>query len=296
MLKKVKKMFLLFGVLLFILICVGCNQPTVKVNNVSASYIGTYFLDEEAFLGQYYFIEKQSDLMDLLNETAPEKYDSVYFKKHSLLAFKIIESSQGNKSKIESYIIDGNVLSIHIETFQFGEDCAEGHWWFILELNIEEMKNVEFVKINKENVEIISGSKNKEMWHFKSISFLSLNFNASFNGLKGDEQIIGIFNTEKEIIDIFSKYDISWLDAPFWDEFSDDFFDNNAIVVYFSWFKGGNVERLIKSIYLKDDKIAINVSQKLNETIEDIDVFYPIVLQVNKDEIQNIKGVLLEIN
>lgn len=34
MLKKVKKIFILFGVLLFSLICVGCNQSTMKEDNL----------------------------------------------------------------------------------------------------------------------------------------------------------------------------------------------------------------------------------------------------------------------
>ena len=155
MLKKVKKVFLLFDVLLFSLICVGCNQPTVKVNNVAASYIGTYFMGFDYF-NRFDILENSKDLEILLKNDSLDKYNDSFFEEKSLLAFTYIESSQGNKSKIESYNIDGNVLSIHVETFKFGEDCAEGHWWFILELEkceVDRIDKVEVIDSKNQNVD-----------------------------------------------------------------------------------------------------------------------------------------------
>lgn len=285
------KKIILLGVLLFSMICVGCNS--IK-NNVS--YIGTFFTDEEAVPGQYYFIETKSNLKEILKKDVPKEYDDVFFETKSLFVFKNIETSQGNESVIKSYDIKHNDLIVNVQTKKYGEDCAMGYSWFVLELSIEEIKSIETVKIIKNNVKIISGSKKDEKWHFKYIKFEHLSFNGSFIGLNGNEEIVGVFHSEQEVIDTFSKYNISWLDVPFWNKLSDDFYENNVLIIYFSWFNGGNVERTVSSLYLKENKAIINLSQEFEETVEQIVVFYPIILQVNKEEAQNINEVVLEIN
>ena len=142
MLKKVKKVFLLFGLLLFNLIFFGCNYS----KNVNASYIGTSFIGYD-FNNRFDILENSKDLEILLKNYSLEKYNDSFFEKKSLLAFTYIESSQDSQSKIESYLITDNKISINVKKLKIGENHAEGHWWFILELSKREVKSIDKVEI-----------------------------------------------------------------------------------------------------------------------------------------------------
>ncbi len=145
---KTIKLFLILGVILFSLVgVVGCSNSTGG-NNVNATYIRTYFEDND-IEGRFEVINSNIDLVTLLETDAPEKYDEDFFETKSLLAFKIVESSGGNKSEIESYEIIDKTLNVYVKTKQYGDTADMGYWWFILELSKEETETFENVKIYK---------------------------------------------------------------------------------------------------------------------------------------------------
>ncbi len=155
---KTIKLFLILGVIFFSLVgVVGCSNPTGS-NSINATYIRTHF-EEDDIDGQFEIINNHIDLITLLENNIPEKYDDKFFETKSLLVFKIVESSGGNKSEIESYRINDKVLNVYVKTKQYGDSADMGYWWFILELNKKEVETFENVKILKNGEEIMSGGK-----------------------------------------------------------------------------------------------------------------------------------------
>lgn len=154
MLKKVTKFFLLFGELLLSLICVSCDQSTTKENNVNASYIGTYFMGFDYF-NRFDILENSKDLEILLKNDSLDKYNDSFFEGKSLLVFTYIEATQDSQSEIESYGITDNKITINIRKIKIGENHAEGHWWFILELekcDVDRIDKVEVIDNKNQNV------------------------------------------------------------------------------------------------------------------------------------------------
>lgn len=155
---KAIKLFLILGMILFSLVgVVGCSNPTGS-DNVNATYIRTHFEDDEGNC-EFKVVNNHFDLVSLLEDDAPEKYDDNFFETKSLLVFKIVESSGGNKSEIESYEIIDKTLNAYVKTKQYGETCDMGYWWFILELSKEEVETFENVNIFKNGDEIMNCEK-----------------------------------------------------------------------------------------------------------------------------------------
>ena len=155
---KTIKLFLILGVILFSLVgVVGCSNPTGS-DNVNATYIRTHFEDDEGNC-EFKVVNNHIDLVSLLEDDAPEKYDDNFFETKSLLVFKIVESSGGNKSEIESYEIIDKTLNVYVKTKQYGETCDMGYWVFILELSKDEVNKFDGIRIFKDGEEIMSNEK-----------------------------------------------------------------------------------------------------------------------------------------
>ena len=120
---------------------------------VNATYIEIQF-NEEDHEGDYNIVDTYKELVELIGNDIPEKYSSTFFEDNSLVLFKIIESSAGNKSIIESYFIEDNTISIVVNTISYGDVYEMGEWCFLLEVSKEEIINVESVEIIKNNQSI----------------------------------------------------------------------------------------------------------------------------------------------
>ena len=152
---KTIKLFLILGVILFSHVgVVGCSNPTGS-DNVNATYIRTNFDDEEDV--QIKVVNNCIDLVTLLENDVPKKYNDDFFETKSLLVFKISESGSGTVSEIESYIINDKTLNVYVKTKQYGNTADLGYWWFILELNKDEVEIFDNVKIFKNGEEIMNG-------------------------------------------------------------------------------------------------------------------------------------------
>ena len=152
---KTIKLFLILGVILFSLFgVVGCTNPTGS-DNINATYIRTNFDDEEDV--QIKVVNNCIDLVTLLENDVPKKYNDDFFETKSLLVFKISESGSGTVSEIESYIINDKTLNVYVKTKQYGNTADLGYWWFILELNKDEVEIFDNVKIFKNGEEIMNG-------------------------------------------------------------------------------------------------------------------------------------------
>ena len=173
---KFAKLFLILGVILFSLGgVVGCSKSGDN-NSVYATYISTYFEDDHID-GQFKIVNNHIDLVTLLENDTPEKYNDNFFENKSLLVFKIVELSGGNKSEIESYEIIDKTLNVYVKTKQYGDTADMGYWWFILELSKDEVGNFDNVKIFKNGEEIMNDEKQNDsnnISYYTSYSFSNI--------------------------------------------------------------------------------------------------------------------------
>ena len=153
---KTIKLFLILGVILFSLVgVVGCTNPTGS-DNVNATYIKTS-VEIGKGNNQFKVVNNRIDLVTLLENNTPEKYNEDFFKTKSLLVFEIFEESGGNRSEIESYEIMDKTLNVYVKIKQYGVTTDIGIWCFILELSKEEVETFDNVNIFKNGEEIMSG-------------------------------------------------------------------------------------------------------------------------------------------
>lgn len=109
--------------------------------------------------GRFNIVNNHPDLVALLDDVVPEKYDDSFFITKSLLVINVVETNRNNKSEIETYTISDKTLNVYIETKQFGNDCVTACWWYILELSEDEIENIESIKIFKNDEEIMNENK-----------------------------------------------------------------------------------------------------------------------------------------
>lgn len=154
---KIIKLFLIFCVILFSIFAFsGCsNEDTSSVN---ATYIEMNY-QGDVVDGQFNIVNNHLDLVALLDDVVPKKYDDSFFVTKSLLVINVVEANRNNKSEIETYTISDKTLNVYIETKQFGNDCVTACWWYILELSEDEIENIESIKIFKNDEEIMNENK-----------------------------------------------------------------------------------------------------------------------------------------
>lgn len=279
----------------------SCSKNTNDIDQVNendqikAQYLKTYFSLDESIEGQFCIVEKQCELVSLIENDLSKQYNDSFFETNLILAFKIIETSQETKSFVESLEIVDNILTINVKTSQFGDDCSMGYFWFIIEFEKEEMETIDIVRIVKNDFEITKNRKICYEEYIKIIPFKEINFNGGFKGLEGNEKISNIFYSKDDLIAEFSKYDIFWGGEPFYENLSEDFFEEKVIVVYFCWLTGDH-QKLICSVNVEEDKIIVDLLQMIEESVNDVEVFYPIILEIDKDKLLDVKEVVLKIN
>lgn len=154
---KTTRLFLIFSVILFSIFAFsGCsNEDTSSVN---ATYIEMKY-QGDVVDGRFNIVNNHPDLVALLDDVVPEKYDDSFFITKSLLVINVVETNRNNKSEIETYTISDKTLNVYIETKQFGNDCVTACWWYILELSEDEIENIESIKIFKNDEEIMNENK-----------------------------------------------------------------------------------------------------------------------------------------
>ena len=201
---KTIKLFLMLGVILFSLIgVVGCSNPTVSVN-VNATYIRTHFEDDEGN-SKFTIVNNHIDLVSLLENDTPEKYNEDFFETKSLLFFKIVESSDGNKSEIESYIINDKTLNVYVKTKQYGDTADMECWWFILELSKEDVEKFDNVKIFKNGEKIMDENRLTILSKMYYMDVIDMSSSMTFNYEKPNYGYVSLNRTSSYIYNFNNK-------------------------------------------------------------------------------------------
>lgn len=151
MFKNKMKIFIVLIVFLLSMFASGCKDNEKNMNNV-------YFLPVD--INSNYSIQKdcvllhaKKDLVNYLDDSIFEEvlsnYNNSYFKNKSLIIFYNVETNSNNKSEITSYVIEKNMMTINVETKEFGNDFVMSYGYFILEVSKKEVNDVNSFKIIK---------------------------------------------------------------------------------------------------------------------------------------------------
>ena len=159
MFKKVSKVALLIGILFLSISFTGCNRNKKEVSeNIKYELIGisSYDYSNKRKAIQINTTSELNDYVYITDSQKFSKYDEKYFLNNSIILFYDVESSGGNKTKITSYQISNNIITINVETYEYGLTCDMAYYLFVLELDKEE---VNFININKDGkLELTSDS------------------------------------------------------------------------------------------------------------------------------------------
>ena len=197
---KTIKLFLILGVILFSLVgVVGCSNPTVN-DNINATYIRTSVEIGEGN-NQFKVVNNHSDLVTLLENNTPEKYNEDFFKTKSLLVFEIFEESGGNRSEIESYEIIDKTINVYVETKQYGDTTDIGIWCFILELSNEEVETFDNVKIFKNGEVIMDENRLTILSKMYYMDVIDMSSSMAFNYEKPNYGYVSLNRTSSYIYD-----------------------------------------------------------------------------------------------
>ena len=277
--RKTIKFFLILGVILFSLVgVVGCSNPTGS-NSINATYIRTHF-EEDDIDGQLEIINNHIDLITLLENNIPEKYDDNFFETKSLLVFKIVESSGGNKSEIESYIINDKILNVYVKTKQYGDTTDMGYWWFILELNKKEVNTFENVNILKNGEEIMSKLNNENNGNRINSFYVKSDYYKS-------EDDLTIVDTQKQLVEYLQFKDIK---NDTFNTYDDDFFVGKSLIIFTNYEESSENESIISSYIIESNVITINV-KTIKESDNGMMSYGYFILELSKDEIKCINEV-----
>ena len=290
---KIIKLFLMLGVILFSLIgVVGCNNPTVSVN-VNATYIRTHFEDDEGN-GKFTIVNNHIDLVSLLENDTPEKYNEDFFETKSLLFFKIVESSSGNISEIESYEIIDKTLNIYVKTKQYGDTYGMGCWWFILKLSKEDVEKFDNVKIFKNGEKIMDENRLTilpKMYYMDVIdmsSSMTFNYekpNYGYVSLNRKSSYIYDFNNEQvyELVSAFNNIPIFHAETITKREELDKLKINGIMIeVSYRYINRNNCnnDAIVHFYILENGMLLFEDNRKINLYYSDIGI-------INYDEIKN---------
>lgn len=255
------------------------NQNSTDNNIINATYISTYFVDDDID-GQFEIINKHIDLITLLENDVPEKYDNNFFETKSLLVFKIVESSGGNKSEIESYIINDKTLNVYVKTKQYGDTADMGYWWFILELNKKEVENFENVKIYKNGEEIMSELNYENNGNRINSFYVKLDYSKF-------EDDLTIVDTKKQLVEYLQFKDIK---NDTFNKYDDSFFVSKSLMIFTNFEESSENESIISSYIIESNVITINVDT-IKESDNGMMSYGYFILELSKDEIKCINEV-----
>lgn len=143
---KIKRLFITLGIFLSIFFG-GCSSNTEIDSECIRFYPDKDVVDKKPAL-----INSRIELDEFLevsNVLEFEKFDDNYFTNNSLIIFIDFESSSSNISKIVSYSIQGNEITLNIETESYGQILDVAYYYFVLKMPKNITSDISTITINK---------------------------------------------------------------------------------------------------------------------------------------------------
>lgn len=143
---KIKRLFITSGIFLSIFMG-GCSSNT----EIDSEYI-RFYPDKDVVDKKPALINSRIELDEFLevsNALEFEKFNDNYFTNNSLIIFIDFESSSSNISKIVSYSIQGNEITLDIETESYGQILDVAYYYFVLKMPKNITSDISTITINK---------------------------------------------------------------------------------------------------------------------------------------------------
>ncbi len=114
-----------------------------------------------------------------------------------------------------------------------------------------------------------------------------------------DGRPVGIFHSQEEVKTFFENYDLIWDNLPVWEEYSNDFFKENALVFYSCSRDDQSIKRSIHNVYINQNTLMLDIVEEVPESRvhgDKIDinldsVFLTFLIEVNQTDIIDINKV-----
>jgi len=114
-------------------------------------------------------------------------------------------------------------------------------------------------------------------------------FGGRYTSLNGDETFSAIIRSQHDLITFFSGNDIDWHHVtPIWERYGDDYFENNALLLYFFSETSTDIIISIDNVVADETTLTISlVSRVYGNALNCAMQFVPLVIEVSQNDIDN---------
>lgn len=114
-----------------------------------------------------------------------------------------------------------------------------------------------------------------------------------------EEQPFGIFHSQEEVKTFFENYEIIWDNLPVWEEYSNDFYKENALVFYSRRQSDRSIKRSIHNVYINQNTLMLDIVGEVPESrvhdgkidVNTDSVFLTFIIEVNQTDVIDINKV-----
>ena len=192
------KRLVLFVCLIFAFSFCGCetkNEEIYQVNIVETEYKDDFNEGERKIIKSVedlnQFIDSSVDVQKL------NKYNTSFFEKHYLIAFKTVKDESTQKINIDSYDIVDETITINISSKVDGEIYEKKSTCYFLEFDNKDIINVNTIKLIKNNSELLPIYTKINFVYGVRDKLITINYNSSIETEKLDfiqtDEFLGIY-------------------------------------------------------------------------------------------------------
>lgn len=192
------KKLVLFVCLLFAFSFCGCetkNEEIYQVNIIETEYKDDFNEGERKIIKSVedlnQFIDSSVDVQKL------NKYNTSFFEKHYLIAFKTVKDESTQKINIDSYDIVDETITINISSKVDGEIYEKKSACYFLEFDNKDIINVNTIKLIKNNSELLPIYTKINFVYGVRDKIFTINYNSSIETEKLDfiqtDEFLGIY-------------------------------------------------------------------------------------------------------
>lgn len=192
------KKLVLFVCLIFAFSICGCetkNEEIYQVNIIETEYKDDFNEGERKIIKSVedlnQFIDSSVDVQKLT------KYNTSFFEKHYLIAFKTVKDESTKEINIDSYDIVDETITINISSKVDGEIYEKKSACYFLEFDNKDIINVNTIKLIKNNSELLPIYTKINFVYGVRDKLITINYNSSIETEKLDfiqtDEFLGIY-------------------------------------------------------------------------------------------------------
>jgi hypothetical protein len=127
------------------------------------------------------------------------------------------------------------------------------------------------------------------------VNFEEKSFGGFFN-LSYNEKLSTIAYSQEELTLLFEEYNTNWQwSTLIWERYGDEFFESKALLLYFFWATSTDLSFSVNDIRIDGEELKLYlVGSYYGDALNDCMKFVPIVVEVAKTDIGNIRSFSVE--